>query len=106
MSWGCLPKNVTRMDAGAEPPGMVLWRALDYMAAGIPNSCLDQSEITFKHTTMWLKHKIVSFNGDSNDLSYFFGLEHNKNPTRPETNNHRATGTGTGLITILSKTKL
>jgi len=29
MSWGYLSKTVTRMDAGAEPPGMVLRRVLD-----------------------------------------------------------------------------
>jgi len=28
MSWGCLPKSVTRMDAGVEPPGKVLRRIL------------------------------------------------------------------------------
>jgi len=28
MSCRCLPKTVTRMDAGAEPPGMVLRRVL------------------------------------------------------------------------------
>jgi len=29
MSWGCLFKTITRMEAGAEPPGIVLRHSLD-----------------------------------------------------------------------------
>jgi len=55
MDWGYLSKTVTRMEASAESHhGRFYGVPCDHMAIGIPNSCLDQSEIIFK---------LVSFNG-------------------------------------------
>jgi len=64
MSWGCLPKTVTRMDAGAEPPGKAYYGVpCRYMATDIPNSCLEQVEIIINHTKVRFKHKLISING-------------------------------------------
>jgi len=56
MNWGCLPKTVTRMDAGVKPPGRVL-RCL------LPNLCLEQGKMKVNLATIRIKHKIISVNG-------------------------------------------
>jgi len=56
MRWGCLFKTVTRMEAGAEPPGMVLRRVLD----GYPQ---------LMSRTGWFNHKLIYFNGTTMRLN-------------------------------------
>jgi len=63
MSWGYLPKTVTRMDAGAEPPGRVLRRVLGrypqlMSRTGCNESCSGQVFLA----TIHFKHIIISVN--------------------------------------------
>ena len=70
MIWGCLPKTVTRMDAGVEPPGKVLRRVLGRHPQLMSRTgCNESYSGQVFLATIRFKHIVISINGTAVNLS-------------------------------------